>query len=126
MNEIKKSNHHDNRPHNWSVSLSDGEYEAASQLMAESGLCKTAYARQALTKSVVHARIGKQDREQIGRLNKCHASINEIAAVVLKMKKENFSDESLVRYLYKVQHQLDRIESDCADIANYFAALFSK
>lgn len=80
MNEQLK-NHHDYRQHNWCVSLNDEENAAALERMGQSGLRKTAYARQCLTSAVVRSRLDRVDKKILDDLSHMRADIDRLVLI---------------------------------------------
>lgn len=83
MNE-KLKKHHDYREHTWHISMNEVENKIALDRLAESGLSKAEFGRQALTNARVISRLNKKDKEALAELNRIGNNLNQLVVICKK------------------------------------------
>lgn len=103
---IKQSKHHDNRPVNWHVSMTEEEAAMAEERRARTGLTKAEFGRQALTTGNVISRINEKDRKALSSLSHMRADIDRLIHICEK------------HGVKKALNSMLKIEDQFADIYN--------
>lgn len=100
----EKNKHHDNREHNWYISLYDFEKEAAESRRAQTGLSKAEFGRQALMEAKVISRVNAEDKKALNDLSHMRADIDRLIHIC-----ENSGVKEALFRILKIEDMFSKI-----------------